>query len=35
LAVDLGSTEERVLISVNKYKAHLASLPQTLDEAFS
>jgi hypothetical protein len=35
LAVDLGSTEERVLISVNKYKAHLASLPQTLDEEFS
>ena len=25
-AVDLGSTEERVLISVNKYKARFASL---------
>jgi hypothetical protein len=34
-AVDLGSTEERVLISVNKYKARLASLRQILDKEFS
>jgi hypothetical protein len=34
-SVDLGSTEERVLISVNKYKARLASLRQILDEEFS
>ncbi len=31
----LGSTEELVLISVNKYKARLASLRQILDEEFS
>ena len=35
-AVDLGSsTEERVLISVNKHKARLVSLRQILDEEFS
>jgi hypothetical protein len=34
--VDLGSsTEERVLISVNKHKARLVSLRQILDEEFS
>jgi hypothetical protein len=31
----LGSTEERVLISVDKYKARSASLRQILDEEFS
>jgi hypothetical protein len=35
IASILGSTEERVLISVNKYKARLASLRQILDKEFS